>query len=377
MSERVNANHVLLLTPTGSDTEMAATVLGEAGIGCEAISDLPSLLHRLREDAGAILLAEEALTPEANEELIQVLGHQEPWSDLPVLLMVGKQRSRHTIQSLLEFFGPAANVSLIERPFHRVTFLSAIRALLRARSRQYEIRRILAELRAALRARDDFVSMASHELRTPLTAMTLQNDVAQMAMKKDPAKFLTPARITGFVDSSRQQIARLTRLTDDLLDASRVHEGILSLVPSQMNLAELTRRIIEQLAPEFTAAGCTVKHDLPPKFLGRWDPYRMEQVVTNLLSNAAKYGRGGVIFVTLACKARGARLSVMDQGVGIEPDNVGRVFERFERVGAHTVSGLGIGLYIVKQIVTLHGGRIWVESVPGEGSTFHVQLPLE
>lgn len=366
---------VLVLAPTGSDGLLAAQALREAGMRAEVLADDAALMARLEHDAGAILLAEEALSDGFVQSLKARFERQEAWSDLSLLVMLGNQNRTPTGSKLMALFGPSAAITLLERPFHKFTLVSTVRVLLRARLRQYEVRQLLEKLESAVRLRDDFVSIASHEFTSPLTALSMANEVARM--QHDAGK-LDAAHLERLFNNTDRQIQRLLRLTEDLLDVSRARVGRLTLKKEPTDLKALVEQVIAQSAPMVEAAGVSLTADLPAApLVGTWDPYRIEQVAVNLISNAVKYGGGAPIRVSLTSGQGAAVLTVSDSGPGIAQADQARIFERFERSAKdHTKVGLGLGLYIVQQIAELHGGKVTLQSAPGKGSTFVVELPL-
>jgi signal transduction histidine kinase len=170
---------------------------------------------------------------------------------------------------------------------------------------------------------------------------------------------------------------RLGLLIDDLLDVSRISSGRLSLQREEVDLAALTREVTARMSEELARAGNEVRLFSDGPVTGQWDRLRLEQVLVNLLSNAAKYGAGRPVQVTVDVQGPVARLAVRDQGIGVAPEEQERIFERFERsASVQHFKGLGLGLWITRRIVEAHGGCIRLESKPGEGSTFTVELPL-
>jgi signal transduction histidine kinase len=236
--------------------------------------------------------------------------------------------------------------------------------------------RLFSDLQDAVRAREDFLSIASHELKTPLTSLQLQVQMLQRAAQRDTLARLPAERVVTMLGTAERQTKHLVKLINTLLDISRISGGHLDLHREEIDLAEVVREVVAQLGPELAVAGCRLTVSAPAPVPGLWDRARLEQVVTNLLSNAVKSGRGQPIEVAVMGADDRARLVVRDQGIGIAPEHLSRIFERFERaVSAHNYGGLGLGLYIVRQIVEAHGGAIHVTSTPGEGSTFVVDLP--
>ncbi len=233
-----------------------------------------------------------------------------------------------------------------------------------------------SEAEQAIRLRDDFLSIASHELRTPLTALLLQLQSMRHILPKD-ASADGGAKFARKLESSNRQTERLISLVEDLLDVSRLSLGKLQLHREELDLADVARDIVERHASEANAANCPLRLEAE-SMRGQWDRLRLEQVVTNLNANAIKYGSGKPIDVRVWGTTEVARLSIRDHGIGIQPADLDRIFGRFERaVSGRHYGGLGLGLYISKQIVEAHGGVISAESKPEQGSAFHVMLPRE
>jgi predicted ATPase/signal transduction histidine kinase/tRNA A-37 threonylcarbamoyl transferase component Bud32 len=234
--------------------------------------------------------------------------------------------------------------------------------------------RLLRGSQQAVRLRDEFLSVASHELRTPITTLTLTVDrfLRAEASGKQPS----PESLSSGLNRLKHGTQRLERLTQELLDVTRIEHARLELTPVNADLAALARQAAEGLEFDLTAAGCPVQIDAPGPVAGVWDPSRLEQVITNLLSNALKFGPGRPIEVRVSTAGDSAKLSVRDHGLGIEPDRQAGIFNRFERaVPTAQYGGLGLGLYIARRIVQAHGGDLRVESQPGRGATFTLTLP--
>ncbi|HEX6766864.1 MAG TPA: ATP-binding protein [Polyangiaceae bacterium] len=225
------------------------------------------------------------------------------------------------------------------------------------------------DLKQAIRARDEFLSIASHELRTPLTALKLRLQALLYAKGLDE-------KLERKLESAARQTQRLERLIDNLLDISRITTGHLELEPEELELAELVHDVVERLRDEAAGMGSQIQFEAASPAAGRWDRLRIEQVVTNLLSNALKYGEGHPISVRVSASDGSAEVSVRDRGMGIAEPDLERIFDRFERAANRRApGGLGMGLYITRQIVEAHRGSIHVESRTGEGSLFRVELP--
>jgi PAS domain S-box-containing protein len=243
------------------------------------------------------------------------------------------------------------------------------------RKRLEDRARLYRKARAEVRERDEFLSIASHELRTPVAALQLQLQLLQRAATRSSDH--VPHAIEGKLDALERQTRRIGFLVGELLDVSRMRLGRLELSMEDSDLAEIARETIGHLREEVEKSGSRLLLDLVPT-RGRFDRARVEQVITNLLVNAAKFGQGKPITVHVAPDGTRARLRVTDRGIGIPAEDQARVFERFERaVTAQHFGGLGLGLYIARQIVDAHGGEIRVESAPGAGTSFVVLLPRE
>ena len=237
--------------------------------------------------------------------------------------------------------------------------------------------RLYHEAQDAVRARDEFLSIASHELKTPLTSLGLQVQILQRAVRSSVDGKLSASMVQGKLASADRQVRHLSQLTDRLLDISRIRLGRLELEREPLELGELVADVVERFKTTCSPdTSPVIFYPSVQALAGEWDRSRLEQVVTNLLSNAVKYGNGGRVEVALGMEGGLALVSVKDYGLGIALDHQVRIFERFERaVSARNYGGLGLGLYIVRQIVEAHGGQIRLESRPGEGSTFTVLLP--
>jgi signal transduction histidine kinase len=377
LKEAGNNEDVLVLAPTGRDASLILSALARDGLRCEAVSDVPALCSRAREGAGVLLIAAEALSPYTIECLNSLLARQEPWSDLPVIVMTSSGQATLGIHQLMRTLSPAGNLSLLERPFRSVTLLSLILVALRARRRQYQVKELLEAHSQATRIRDEFISIASHELKTPITAIKLQTQLAKRVAASGPGA-LSAARIAKLIDTTDSQVDRLVRLVDDMLDVSRISSGKLQVHKTMFDLSTLAMEVVDRLRPQLTEAGCEVEVHQSGAVFGYWDKYRIEQVLTNLLTNAFRYAPGKPVRIKVYTAVSGeAILEVKDEGQGIPAENQERIFERFERaVPATNLSGLGLGLYICRQIVESHRGSIKVVSGAGEGSTFIVRLPV-
>ena len=229
------------------------------------------------------------------------------------------------------------------------------------------------ELRAAVNMREEFISVASHELRTPLTALMLRvHRMRRITQEKGDCQWMS-----GDLESAQAHVERLIALVDRLLDASRMVSGKMQLTFEELDLAELAREVAAGMADQASRSGSEIAlHVEQSPVRGSWDRLRVGQLLTNLLSNAIKYGDGKPIDASISVDGDTARIRVTDRGIGMAPEAVERIFGRFERAApVNQYSGLGLGLYVVAQVVAAHGGVVNVDSRVGKGSTFTVELP--
>jgi PAS domain S-box-containing protein len=242
-----------------------------------------------------------------------------------------------------------------------------------------ERKQLEADLRKAVKVRDEFLSIASHELRTPLTSLKLRTERLYQSAVRAPgsAAPVLDGRFEHDAEAALAQVLHMVRMVDVLLDVSRIAEGPLTLDRDELEVGPLVAAVADRLKEPASTAGSPIRVEIRGAATARWDRFRIEQVVTNLLSNAIKYGAGKPVDVIVDPSDGTARIVVTDRGPGIELEHHGRLFERFARfVPARHYGGFGLGLWIARVIVEAHGGTIGVESRVGEGASFCVNLPL-
>lgn len=236
--------------------------------------------------------------------------------------------------------------------------------------------RLYREARRSVRLRDEFLAVASHELKTPLTPLQLRLQWLRRQTRADLSSALPAALVLSQLDVVQRQVDKLAGLVDGLLDVSRLSSGGLTLQREDMDLEMLAREVKAHLALAATQAGTQVSLFTRGDVRGHWDRARLEQVLTHLLSNALKYGAGQPVHIELRDEGDKVAVRVEDAGIGISPEYQAHIFERFGRaVSERHYGGLGLGLYVTRQIVEAHGGEIRVRSEPGRGSHFEVILP--
>jgi len=233
--------------------------------------------------------------------------------------------------------------------------------------------RLFQEAQEAVRIRDDFLSVASHELKTPLTPLHLHLE----ALRRDGGeKAKMSPTLASKLDNISRQVGRLEKLVDSMLDISRITSRRLSLHAEPLDISGLAEDVISRFQPEAARWDSCIRAEIEPGIHGTLDAARVEQILNNLITNAFKFGRGKPVEVKVCGQGSRVRLTVRDYGIGIAPEDQARIFERFERaVTTRHYGGLGLGLWIVRQVVEKLGGQISVRSVVGEGSTFDVIFP--
>ena len=373
---------ILVLAPTGRDATLACELLSGAGLAAVPCRDAAALCQQLEAGAGAVLLTEEALSPLALDQLSQVLSRQPPWSDLPLIIFasaLGSQPSPARTERMLAVLG---NVTFLDRPVRVATLVTAMKAALRARNRQYTARQTLISLEVqeeAARKRADFeqqlIGIVSHDLRNPLNVIALSAAALLRGNQPLPDKAKTAAnRIAAATD-------RATRMVHDLLDFTRARLGTgIPIQRASLNLHALTRNAVQELA--LAHPGREVRVEAAGDGWGEWDADRLRQVLSNLVNNAIAYSPEGTpVVISMRGDARELVLAVHNAGAPIPAERQRQIFQPMQRlvVGESNNAGrsIGLGLYIVEHIVSAHGGTIEVASTEEAGTTFTVRLPRQ
>lgn len=232
------------------------------------------------------------------------------------------------------------------------------------------------ELERTLKMRDDFISLVAHELRTPLNTLHIECQVRQLQLQRDENYVFDREHVQVMIERDMRQIKSMVRLINDMVDVSRVNCGNLAIHPEQMNLSQLVLRIVDDFTQQALTIGSSFHLDITPDVCGFWDDFRIEQIIINLITNALRYGGYKPVGVKLVVVDDMVEVHVQDQGGGISDVDCRRIFEKFERIGHREVKeGLGMGLYIARQLAEAHGGSLTVSSKLGEGSLFTLRLP--
>lgn len=362
---------VLVLAPTGRDTDLTLSALDAARIFGRACRSITDLAAEIRQGAGAVLLAEEALEADDVGGLVWALEAEPSWSDLPLLVMTSDEAGAVRLMSTI---AERANVTILQRPTRVAMLISVVRSALRSRDRQYETQDLLERLQEADRQKDAFLATISHELRTPLNAMV--GWIGIMHAERCEA----PMHVRGLEVLDRNATMQTT-LIEDLLDVSRIITGKVRLDMRQVDLRHVVQEAVDSLLPAARTAGIEVETSGaadPVPVVG--DAARLQQIAWNLLSNAVKFTpTGGLVAVDVAEADGSAFVRVKDSGQGIDAAFLPHLFERFRQADSSTTrqhGGLGLGLAIVRQLVELHGGSVRADSDgQGQGAMFEVRLP--
>jgi PAS domain S-box-containing protein len=322
-------------------------------------------------------------------------GEPELYEDIPEALLAGTARDEEHLKQLLALGFCSMIIAPLTARGRTLGALTLISAESGRRFGQAELAmaeelairaalaidnaRLYAQAQEAVRKRDEFLSLASHELSTPLTTLSLQMGGLIRAAKAGRLEGATADQLLEKLARAEAQVKRLTGLVGELLDVSRIAAGRMDLEPDEVDLTALAREVADRFQDHATAAGCPITVSAEGAVVGRWDRSRLDQVLTNLLANALKYAPCAPVEILLeALPEGGAALHIRDGGPGIATDDQARIFERFERaVPAKRYAGMGLGLWLTRQIVEAHGGQIRLTSRPGEGATFTVELPGE
>ena len=372
MSEAARSRRLLILAPIGRDADLMCTHLEQSGIDCLKCRDADDLCERVKEGAGAVAITEEALSPAEMHRLECVLDAQPAWSDIPLIMLTGAPTLDGTPRPV-SALARRTNVTLIDRPVRIKSLVSAAQSALLARERQYQMRDLMGTLEDRVHERDRFLAILGHELRNPLGAILLASQ-----MRDDEG------RLDGeHAQLIERQSRHLTRIVNDLLDLSRVVSGKIMLKRQVLDLRDIARQSLLIVAESARAQQVEIDMREPDDPLpASVDAVRIEQIVTNILTNAIKYTpEGGRVNVDLGRDDGHATIRVRDNGVGIDPRRIAVIFELFaqaENAIGRAQGGMGVGLALVRNLVELHGGSVEAKSDGiGKGSEFVVRLPLE
>ncbi|GMT96066.1 hypothetical protein KH5H1_01850 [Corallococcus caeni] len=362
--------HVLVADDNADMREYVARVLSPS-FDVTLATDGQAALEAARAHAPDLVLTDVMMPRLGGFGLLRALRELPSTRAVPVVMLSARAGEEAAVEGL-----EAGADDYLVKPFSARELVARVRSMLELSRTRREVMRqeLLAHsLRESLQARDDFLAVASHELKTPLAAFRLHLERLERSLGDEAL-----GRARSPLESAGRQVQRLHALMETLLDVSQLTTGRLALELNDVDLTAVVGHAVARLREEVARMGVTVTLDAGLPLVGRYDKLRIDQVVTHLLTNAAKYGAGRPIAVRVAAEDGTARLTVRDEGIGISEEDRARIFERFERaVPGRNYGGLGLGLWIARQVVEAHGGRITVDSKPGLGSTFVVELPIE
>jgi signal transduction histidine kinase len=371
----------LLVEDSVNDADLLRRELLRAGftVQSERVETAAEFVEALDRVPWDVVLADFSMPGFGGTAALEILKARN--LDIPFIIVSGSMGEDVAVEVMKagahDYF-PKGNTkrlaSAIEREVREAE--SRRRRLAERRRLEAEKERLLDELRTAVQTRDDFLSIASHELKTPLTGLKLQVQSLERLSLRESGASVPAAAFEAKVRTMSHQLARLTKLIHSLLDVTRITSGDMTLSRESLALDELVAEVVEATKESQEPSRSEVAIDSEP-VVGCWDRLRVETIVSNVVSNAMKFGNGRPLKITVRRADSLARLTIEDQGIGIPREVQARIFEKFERaVPREHYGGFGLGLWIARQLVVAHGGAIRVESTVGVGSTFTIELPL-
>lgn len=360
---------VLVYAPSFDDSRVAVDVLAEGKISATPCKTLNSLVDNLISGCGAVIIAEEGLESEQVAYLKSALEGQETWSDVPVIILGGSNT-----KPSIEAFAKSGNISILERPFSKLTLIRAVEVALRARAKQYQVRNLLLEQQDATKKRDEFFATLSHELRTPLNVILGWLEIMRVGKLSESSQ----RDALEILDRN----ARMQKgLIDDLLDISRMVTGKMFIELMPIELGGLLRSLTSSFLPRAIEKDIKLQLQVPTGiYMVEGDEQRLAQVVANLLTNAIKFTpSGGHIGVSLKSLQNTYEIVIADSGQGIDSAFLPHIFDRLKQEDMSTTrahGGLGLGLAIASHIVEEHKGKIDAHSEGrNKGTVMRVTLP--
>ncbi len=363
---------VLIVEDDEADAELLLREVKRGGysVSFQRVQTIPEMRAALEQQAWDIVLADYSLPQFSALGALNLL--RETGIDVPFIIISGTIGEETAVEALKA----GAHDFLVKNRLARL--LPAIERELAEAAIRRERRDAIADLNEAVRARDEFLSIASHELKTPITSLELQLASVLKLVRSRRHREVPPEKLEFKLKRATAQIHRLTALINTLLDVTRITSGGLKLSRTQVDFGQLVTGVLDRFSEAIKSCNSEVMFFADQPVIGSWDAIVLEAVVTNLVSNSVKFGQGKPINVMVSREEDVARLTVVDHGMGISQEDQSRIFQRFERaVPSKHFGGFGIGLWVAQQVVEAHGGTIRVSSREGLGSTFTVELPVE
>ncbi|MBZ0238074.1 MAG: hybrid sensor histidine kinase/response regulator [Deltaproteobacteria bacterium] len=390
-----DADAILVVDDRAQDLFAISTVLDGAGCQVVTASTGGEALRRVLERDFALILLDVHLPDIDGFEVAAMIKQRERSKHTPIIMLTAAGSDRELIYrgysvGAVDYMAKPLDAAILRgkvaifldlfRKDRRIAEQAAALRTADRRERELEMaavrlehqRQVAEAAHAAVHARDEFLSIASHELRTPLMTLQLRLDTLAEALEREACD----ADTCGMLESAIRQADRLVSLVDGMLDVSRITSGRLTLQVDMFDLRDAVTEVADRFREAATRAGCALAVAAHEPIVGVWDRLRIEQILSNLLGNAIKYAPHGPVEVDAVRRGELVLVTVRDHGGGIAPEDVERVFGQFERaVTTRHLGGLGMGLYIARQIAIAHGGTIHCDSLPGQGAAFVLELP--
>jgi len=367
----------------------------ESGLEIYKASSGRQALELLLEHEFALCLLDVQMPEMSGFELAELMRGTERTKNVPIIFVTAVARDPNITfkgyeTGAVDFLFKPLDPRIVRSKVHVFIELEKQKKLLKLQLQEreellaalqeqvYKLTLAEASLQKAIQARDEFLSIGSHELKTPITSLKLRIQIIQRSLANGDALSLDPKGLKSFFDQSDIQINRMVKVVDALLDVSRIQAGKLEFEFEEINLFELLDEISHSLSEQAKLVGTEVAFDCDPGLTVFWDRFRIEQIFVNLITNSLKYAPACPIRISVSSIAEKIRLVIEDNGPGIEKKYQAKLFERFERAtSSRHVSGLGLGLFIVKYIVEGHQGEINLISDLGQGTKFVIDLPKD